>query len=155
MVDEQSYFEAADGPSALEHLWSLSIEEQFYLVFPLLAGSSSPAALGGGVFASCSALRCCRRCCAGCCTSPASTRRAVYFGTDTRRPPACCWVSPSGCSGRPTACGPTTTAGSRPTLDAVGLAGAAVLAWYALGLDEHRATAFRGGFTAAQVARWR
>ena len=37
IFDQQSYFDAADGPSALEHLWSLSIEEQFYLLFPLLA----------------------------------------------------------------------------------------------------------------------
>jgi peptidoglycan/LPS O-acetylase OafA/YrhL len=34
ILDHQSYFQAADGPSALEHLWSLSIEEQFYLVWP-------------------------------------------------------------------------------------------------------------------------
>jgi peptidoglycan/LPS O-acetylase OafA/YrhL len=30
IVDQQSYFEAAEGPSAHEHLWSLSIEEQLY-----------------------------------------------------------------------------------------------------------------------------
>ena len=31
-----SYFEAAGNPSPLQHFWSLSIEEQFYLVWPLL-----------------------------------------------------------------------------------------------------------------------
>ena len=31
-----SYFEAAGHPSPLQHFWSLSIEEQFYLVWPLL-----------------------------------------------------------------------------------------------------------------------
>ena len=30
-----SYFEAAGAPSPLQHFWSLSIEEQFYLVWPL------------------------------------------------------------------------------------------------------------------------
>ena len=35
----QSYFEAIGRPSPLRHLWSLSVEEQFYLVWPLaLAG---------------------------------------------------------------------------------------------------------------------
>ena len=31
-----SYFEAAGNPSPLQHFWSLSIEEQFYVVWPLL-----------------------------------------------------------------------------------------------------------------------
>ena len=31
-----SYFEAAGAPSPLTHFWSLSIEEQFYVVWPLL-----------------------------------------------------------------------------------------------------------------------
>jgi peptidoglycan/LPS O-acetylase OafA/YrhL len=33
---DQSYFETAGRPSLLQHLWSLAVEEQFYVVWPLL-----------------------------------------------------------------------------------------------------------------------
>ena len=36
IVSEQSYFELIERPSPLQHLWSLAIEEQFYLVGRLL-----------------------------------------------------------------------------------------------------------------------
>ena len=36
IFDDQSYFEAIGRPSVLQHLWSLAVEEQFYLLWPLL-----------------------------------------------------------------------------------------------------------------------
>lgn len=36
IADGFSYFERFAGPSPLDHLWSLSVEEQFYLLWPLV-----------------------------------------------------------------------------------------------------------------------
>jgi len=37
IVAQQSYFEAIEHPRLLQHLWSLAVEEQYYLAWPLLA----------------------------------------------------------------------------------------------------------------------
>ena len=36
IFQHQSYFEAVGRPSLLQHLWSLAVEEQFYLLWPLV-----------------------------------------------------------------------------------------------------------------------
>ena len=151
VLDQRSYFEAAGGPSPLEHLWSLSIEEQFYLVFPLLGGLvltrwsrkvAVAVALGGAAAAT--ALR-------FALLDPAGDPTRVYFGTDTRAAGLLLGVV-LGLFWTPNRLRPHDDRRFVALLDGVALAGAAVLAWYAVGLHERAPTAFRGGFTAAQVA---
>ena len=38
-----SYWAIFDAPSPLQHTWSLAIEEQFYLAWPLVVGVASPS----------------------------------------------------------------------------------------------------------------
>jgi peptidoglycan/LPS O-acetylase OafA/YrhL len=83
IAGDQSYFESIGRPSLFNHLWSLAIEEQFYLVWPLVLGGlllvGRRFALGITVVgAVASALWMAVQ------FDPASDPSRVYYGTDTR-----------------------------------------------------------------------
>ena len=80
-----SYFEAQGDPSPLAHFWSLSIEEQFYLVWPLLLlvmyrakASKQTMARTVLVLAIISALE------MALLYDPHGDPSRIYYGTDTR-----------------------------------------------------------------------
>jgi peptidoglycan/LPS O-acetylase OafA/YrhL len=86
IFSDQSYFESLGRPSPLRHLWSLAIEEQFYVVWPLLLtglfviakGSRARViALTGGLALASTLL-------AAALFAPDADPSRVYYGLDTR-----------------------------------------------------------------------
>jgi peptidoglycan/LPS O-acetylase OafA/YrhL len=85
---QESYFEAVGRPSLLQHLWSLAVEEQFYLIWPpilafmLCIGATrlgrrrvlTVALFGAGTSAVAMALL----------YAPGVDPSRIYYGTDTR-----------------------------------------------------------------------
>jgi peptidoglycan/LPS O-acetylase OafA/YrhL/lysophospholipase L1-like esterase len=86
VFSHQSYFDQFSAPSPLRHMWSLAIEEQFYLVWPLIVfgvlrwtrGSVRALAIVAGVIAIASATL------MTVLYNPSVDPSRVYYGTDTR-----------------------------------------------------------------------
>ncbi|MEI9940887.1 MAG: acyltransferase family protein [Pseudomonadota bacterium] len=79
----QSYWQLFAAPSPLEHTWSLSIEEQFYLVWPLLVCFVLRRRAGRALLGVCLTLSVLSMAAMLFLFDPGNTTRA-YLGTDTR-----------------------------------------------------------------------
>ena len=85
IIRDLSYFEAAGAPSPLTHFWSLAIEEQFYLVWPiLLLGVFKVGAHKKIVRRACLVLAAISAIAMAVMYDPAGDPSRVYYGTDTR-----------------------------------------------------------------------
>jgi peptidoglycan/LPS O-acetylase OafA/YrhL len=85
---QESYFESVGRPSVLQHLWSLAVEEQFYLIWPIVLAVGlglgatrlrrrrvlTVALVGAAASAVAMALM----------YTPGEDPSRIYFGTDTR-----------------------------------------------------------------------
>jgi peptidoglycan/LPS O-acetylase OafA/YrhL len=84
IFEQQSYFEAIGRPSLLQHLWSLAVEEQFYLLWPPLLllllrwiGQRGALLVTLALVATSAALM-------GLLYQPEADPLRLYYGTDTR-----------------------------------------------------------------------
>ena len=146
IVDGQSYFEALGRPPLLQHLWSLAVEEQWYLVWPLVLAFALRRAGGAArrlvvpvlVAAGGSALW------MAVLYDPTGDSSRVYFGTDTHASglligaaAALCW-SPWRW--------PDTAHRARPELDVLGGVALVGLVVAMLRWGSDSTTLYRGGF---------
>ncbi|HEX3623736.1 MAG TPA: acyltransferase family protein [Acidimicrobiales bacterium] len=151
IFQHQSYFEATGRPPLLQHLWSLAVEEQFYLVWPLvlwcglglrrrasrlvwwiLAAAAGSAVLMAALY------------------EPGTDPSRVYYGTDTRvgailvgAALACVWA--------PWKVKRTPHWAGRALLGVAGVASVAGLGWCETHLNEFSDSLYRGGFLGVAV----
>jgi peptidoglycan/LPS O-acetylase OafA/YrhL len=171
---QESYFEAVGRPSLLQHLWSLAVEEQFYLIWPPIL------ALGLGL----GATRLRRRrvltiALAGATVSalamavlymPGVDPSRIYYGTDTRATGLLCGAALAFLWSPGERYRPAEARHYRLKLpdrgrfrrrwgwtaplllDVVGLAALGALVWFCLHLGEFQPFLYRGGFAVVALA---
>nr|MBA2327284.1 acyltransferase [Actinomycetota bacterium] len=143
----QSYFESTGRPSMVQHLWSLAVEEQFYLLWPLLLGGAlmifrrrtgrvaAAVMVGAGLSTLLMATL----------YDPATDPSRVYYGTDTHAMgllvgAALALVWPvwrlSWKAG----------VGARPLLDLTGVVALVGVVWCFVNVSEFDPGLYRGGY---------
>ncbi len=147
VFSEQSYFDQLGRPPLFQHLWSLAVEEQWYLLWPVVFAGLVRWVRGDarrlvlpllGLAAASSALM-------ALLFVPETDPSRVYYGTDTRAAgllvgaALACWWAPW--RGRR----PGFTR-SGPELEALGLLAVGVLVLCFLKVDEFLPGLYRGGF---------
>ena len=146
----QSYFDQFTQPSPFRHMWSLAIEEQFYLIWPLIVFGvlwftrSVRALLGSAVammFGSAVLM--------AVLYSPGHDPSRVYYGTDTR---AQSLLMGAVASILVYLHGPIRTAFMQRTLRVLAVIGAGYTLWLWSTLSERSDALYRGGFLLASLA---
>jgi peptidoglycan/LPS O-acetylase OafA/YrhL len=152
ILQQVSYFESFGPPSPLGHLWSLAVEGQFYLLWPLLLGwglryfSRRRWIIGGTV-----ALALASAVGMAYLYIPGLDPSRVYYGTDTRAFAlligavlALLW--PSG------KLSPNLTGFKRWILDGVGVLGLVIVLWMFLETNEYQPFLYQGGLLLFSLA---
>jgi peptidoglycan/LPS O-acetylase OafA/YrhL len=145
----QSYFQSVGRPPLLQNLWSLAVEEQFYLVFPLLLAAG--LAVWGSrskrmrLFVAIVAAALASSVLMWALYVPYTDPSRVYYGTDTRvgelligAALAFLWA--------PWRLTKRTGRGASLFYDVAGVVAIAVLCWFFLNTGEFQPSLYRSGF---------
>lgn len=150
IVQDQSYFAQAGRPPLLQHLWSLSIEEQFYLVFPPLLAAALARFVRRDVARALVVLAVASSVWMAIQFEPFTDPSRVYYSTFTRASGlllgamlALVWA-PWRTRGR-------AAPSAGPVLDAAGVLGLAVIAWFFTRVNAFDPFIYRGGFLLLDV----
>ncbi len=158
VLADRSYFEMVGRPPPLQHLWSLAVEEQFYLLWPLLFAAGMLRLRRRGMLIATLAGAVISTLLLAILFHPNVDPSRVYYGTDTRAAellagaalafvwePA--WLR--GSAGGPAArlIGWLSLATRAPLLlDLVGIAALGALIWFFHWFGEYQPFLYQGGF---------
>lgn len=146
-----SYFAKFGPPSPLTHLWSLAVEEQFYLVWPLMLAFGLRFVRKKSILIPITiALAAASALAMALIYQPGTDPSRVYYGTDTRAfglligaVLALAWPSRKAQqNGRPAPWG----------LDLIGFAGLAGVLWMVWQTNEYQTFLYRGGLVVLSLA---
>jgi peptidoglycan/LPS O-acetylase OafA/YrhL len=146
----QSYFDQFTQPSPFRHMWSLAIEEQFYLLWPLIVFGilrvtrSVRALLGAAV-----AMLVGSAVLMAVLYQPGHDPSRVYYGTDTRAQSLLMGAIAGILVFRH---GPIRSRAAQVLLKVLAVAGAAYTLWLWSNLSERSDSLYRGGFTLASIS---
>lgn len=159
ILGDVSYFARFEPPGPLNHLWSLAIEEQFYILWPfiLLIGvklvreAPLPSGVRPRLAIATLGLALVSSVLMAALYRPSLDPSRVYYGTDTRAMEllfgaALAMVWPS------RKLSPRIGAGARNTLDALGVVGLAAIALMIWQTDQYSSFLYRGGFVLLSIA---
>ena len=149
----RSYFEQLSRPSLLQHLWSLAVEEQFYVIWPLLLVACLAARRKWVVLAVPSVLAVVSLVLMASMFHVGRDTGRIYYGTDTHISPMLVGAIVAIVVALRRQAGVTReTARGRHLADGLALLGALVLAWSIVEVTSTSPGLFRGGYLFISLA---
>jgi peptidoglycan/LPS O-acetylase OafA/YrhL len=150
MLHHVSYFQSFGPPSPLQHLWSLAIEEQFYLLWPLILWFVILRLRDKRAAAAITLLAAAASAVAMALLFTPADPSMVYYGTDTHA--SALLIGSALALVCPLAKLSSTKAAMTRRLDTVGVAGLVVLGWAIGHFNGDNAAVYPAGLLIAAVA---